>query len=203
MSSLTKNLEKSLSFVTAKNKDLLPKYPSYSLFLGIFDKLVDGILILTEQGELIKANASAVRICQQMVKDYSPSNSEIKEIWPVCQSLIKSYLPVFKAKTAVIESKISIGKLESFRLRTQWLKLEETEPLYQVVIIEDRSQSLQNLVNTQVHQYGLTPREAEVWLLSQTSHSYQEIAKKLYITQNTVKKHMKNIYAKFRVNQRQ
>ena len=203
MSSLTKNLEKSLSFFQAKNWDLLPKFPQFLLFLGVLDRLIDGILILTEQGELIKANASANRICQQMVKDCSPSNSEVQEIWPVCQSLIKSCLPVFKAKTVVIESEIPMGKLGGFRLRTQWLRLEETEPLYQVIIIEDCSQSLQNLVNTQVHQYGLTPREAEVWLLSRTHHTYQEIAEKLYITQNTVKKHMKNIHAKFRVNQRQ
>ena len=200
MSSFTRNLEKSLSFFATKNRDLLPKYHPFSLFLEVLDKLIDGILILTEQGELIKANASADRICQQIVRDCPSSNSEVEEIWPVCQSLIKSCLPVFKAKTAVIESEISMGKIGDFRLRTQWLRLEETETFYQVIVIEDCSQSLQNLVNTQVHQYGLTPREAEVWLLSQTNHSYQEIAEKLYITQNTVKKHMKNIYAKFRVN---
>ena len=198
MSSLTTNLEKSLSIFTTKNQDLLPKDRPFLLFLGVLDKLIDGILILTEQGELIKANASANRICQQIVRDCSPSNSEVKEIWPVCQSLIKSYLPILKAKTTVIESEISMGKLGGFRIRTQWLQLEKTDPLYQVIVIEDRFQSLQNLVNTQVHQYGLTPREAEVWLLSQTNHSYQEMAEKLYITQNTVKKHMKNIHAKFR-----
>ena len=198
MSSLTTNLEKSLSIFTTKNHDLLPKNLPFLLFLGIFDKLIDGILILTEQGELIKANASANRICQQIVRDCSPSNSEVKEILPVCQSLIKSYLPILKEKTAVIESEISIGKLGGFRIRTQWLHLEKTKPLYQLIVIEDRFQSLQNLVNTQVYQYGLTPREAEVWLLSQTNHSYQEMAEKLYITQNTVKKHMKNIHAKFR-----
>jgi DNA-binding CsgD family transcriptional regulator len=203
MSSLTKNLEKSLNFCQTQNWGFLPKSPQFLLFLEVFELLIDGILILTEQGELIKTNASADRICQQIVKDCSPSDSEVKEIWPVCQSLIKSCLPVSKAKTFVIESEIPMGKLAGFRLRTQWLRLEETDPLYQVIIIEDCSQSLQNLVNTQVHQYGLTPREAEVWLLSRTHHTYQEIAEKLYITQNTVKKHMKNIHAKFRFNQKQ
>jgi DNA-binding CsgD family transcriptional regulator len=45
-------------------------------------------------------------------------------------------------------------------------------------------------------QYNLTPRETEVWYLKQTNYSYKQIAATLYISVNTVKKHMKNIYFK-------
>jgi DNA-binding CsgD family transcriptional regulator len=51
-------------------------------------------------------------------------------------------------------------------------------------------------VFTEVDQYGLTPRQAEVWLLRRANYTYKEIAAELYISLNTVKKHMKDIQAK-------
>lgn len=202
MSSLTKNLEKARLKTLPHKPILFAKSRKFSLFFGVFEELIDGILILTEQGELVYANASAGRICQQLVQGNSPPNLGTQDlgtqkIWPACQSLIENCISVFKPKTR-IESEISVEKLGTFRLRVQWLRLEETD--YQVILIEDCSQSLQNLVNSQVQTYGLTPREAEVWSLSRTHHTYREIAEQLYITLNTVKKHMKNIHAKFRVD---
>jgi WD40 repeat protein len=44
--------------------------------------------------------------------------------------------------------------------------------------------------------HGLTPREQDIWLLYRTNYSYKQIANELNISLNTVKKHMKNIYAK-------
>ncbi len=52
-------------------------------------------------------------------------------------------------------------------------------------------------VNTeQGKKYGLSTREEEVLKLLAAGCSNQEIAKQLYISQNTVKTHIKNIYAK-------
>jgi DNA-binding CsgD family transcriptional regulator len=78
----------------------------------------------------------------------------------------------------------------------RWLDLEKSGNPYLLVTVEDRLQSTQNAALTDVKKYGLTHREAQVWLLRQAKHSYKEIAAQLYITINTVKKHMKNIYAK-------
>jgi DNA-binding CsgD family transcriptional regulator len=66
------------------------------------------------------------------------------------------------------------------------------------VIIEDQYESRKNAAIADAQKYGLTSREAEVWLLHQAKHTYQQIAEKLYISRNTVKKHLKNIYAKQR-----
>lgn len=55
---------------------------------------------------------------------------------------------------------------------------------------------MRNLAIAQAEHYGLTSREAEVWLLRQANYSCREIAAELYISLNTVKKHMKNIHAK-------
>jgi len=62
--------------------------------------------------------------------------------------------------------------------------------------MEDQNLSKQMQAITDAKRYGLTPREAEVWSLHQAKLSYKEIAKNLYITVNTVKKHIKNIYSK-------
>ncbi|MGA7937024.1 MAG: LuxR C-terminal-related transcriptional regulator [Kovacikia sp.] len=65
-----------------------------------------------------------------------------------------------------------------------------------LVTLEDRLQSIQNAAISEGQKYGLTPRETEVWLRHRANYSYKEIASELYITFNTVKKHMKSIYAK-------
>jgi DNA-binding CsgD family transcriptional regulator len=51
-------------------------------------------------------------------------------------------------------------------------------------------------------EYGLSLREEEVLRLLAAGCSNQEIAKQLYISPNTVKTHVKNIYAKMGVNNR-
>ncbi|MEP0873116.1 SUMF1/EgtB/PvdO family nonheme iron enzyme [Trichocoleus desertorum AS-A10] len=46
------------------------------------------------------------------------------------------------------------------------------------------------------HDLNLTSRESEVWELHEAKYSAQEIASKLLISISTVKRHLKNIYAK-------
>lgn len=55
---------------------------------------------------------------------------------------------------------------------------------------------------TIVKQYGISERELEIITLIIDGLSNQEIAKQLYISPNTVKTHIKNIYAKVGVNNR-
>jgi DNA-binding NarL/FixJ family response regulator len=65
-----------------------------------------------------------------------------------------------------------------------------------LVILENQKQSWQNLAITEAIRYNLSPREADVWALHRIGYTYQEIASELHIALNTVKKHMKNTYAK-------
>jgi DNA-binding CsgD family transcriptional regulator len=53
----------------------------------------------------------------------------------------------------------------------------------------------------QQKKYDLTEREAEIWMLLRKEYTYQDIAKILQISLNTVKTHVKNIYAKRRTSQ--
>lgn len=166
-----------------------------SLLQAVLEGFIDGILILTELGECLHTNQCAARICEQLQPGNSPANSVPAEIWQVCESLIESR-DLFPTQKMIIESEITKSDSVAFRVRVRWLKLEQIKRPCLLVTLEDRYQSIQRMVTTDVHKYGLTPREAEVWLLYRANYSYKEIADELFITLNTVKKHMKNIHAK-------
>ena len=163
---------------------------------AVLEGYIDGVLILNQQGEQVHANDCARRICQKLNQGTSSVNTIPQAIWRVCESLIESR-DLFSDNQLIIESEINLGNSAMFRIRTRWLELEENQQPYLLVTLEDRLQSTQSAALTDVKKYGLTHREAQVWLLRQAKHSsYKEIAAQLYITINTVKKHMKNIYAK-------
>ncbi len=166
---------------------------------AIIEGFVDGVLILTEQGDWVHANEYARRICYQLSQGTSQVNAVPQPIWNVCQSLIDSQ-ELFPEVKMIIESEVDTENLGVFRIRARWLVLDESVRPYLLVTIEDRRQSNQNIAIADAQKYGLTRREAEVWLLRRANYSYKEIAAKLYITHNTVKKHLKNIYAKQQEN---
>jgi len=168
---------------------------SPSLLQAIIEGFIDGVLILTTQGEWIHANDSGRQICHHISHGKCQFNSVPQPIWRVCQSLIDSR-NWFPEQKMIIEDEINTDNLNYFRIRVRWLVLEESAQPYLLVTMEDKSQSNLNAALAEVDKYGLTEREAEVWLLKRESYSYKEIADKLYITANTVKKHLKNIYAK-------
>ena len=169
--------------------------PDNVLLQGLLESFIDGILILTEQGECIETNNLARQICEQLTPTNSQLNSVPKEIWEVCQALIESR-SFFSTQSMIIELEIASNQATPLRIRVQWFKLNAFPHPCLLVILEDRCQSIQKLALAEVDRYGLTPREAEVWLRRRTNYTYQEIATDLYISINTVKKHMKNIQVK-------
>ena len=162
---------------------------------SVIESFWDGLLILSEQGDWLESNAVAQRICTQLTPNQSHPNWVPKEIWHLCRSLLKSS-NLYSQQPAIIETEITTHHSKSLRIRVQRFKFSELNYACLLVILEDRSQSLQSLAISEVEQYGLTPREAEVWLLSRANYTRQEIAAELCISLNTVKKHLKNIQAK-------
>lgn len=182
-----------------KQLDSNQPQPWQQLYLlqGVIESFVDGILILSDRGEWVYANSQARRICQQLLQDPSRPNSVAQEIWRVCQSLSESH-ELFPEQRIIIESEVDTDSTVTYRIRARWLELSDTDRRFLLVTLEDRHQSTENVALADIKKYRLTRREAEVWLLRRSNHSYKEIAAKLYITPNTVKRHLKNIYAKQR-----
>lgn len=179
-----------------ESENFLARHSNLTALLeGVLEGFIDGVLLLTEKGELIHANQSAKRILKQLNSGETQTRSIPQEIWHICQSLIES-CHLFPGTKTIIESEIFKETSGVFRLRVRWLKLQQIKQHCLLVTLEDRCESLQNTVTTEVDKYSLTAREAEVWLLYRANYSYKAIADELYITLNTVKKHMKNIHAK-------
>jgi DNA-binding CsgD family transcriptional regulator len=177
------------------NNQIFQDLTQFDPFVEVVEYFVDGILILTQQGNKIYANSRADKICQHFFQErYSP-NAIPREILQPCQEFAKLNHSSSQP-TIVSELEIATANSGLFRLRVQQFSLDNPNYYYLLVIIEDRHQSLQNLVKLDAYKYGLTRSEEKVWLLRTAKYTYKQIAATLCITLNTVKKHMKNIHAK-------
>jgi DNA-binding CsgD family transcriptional regulator len=184
------------SFIsTSEKQSHQVKQSDNALLQGVIESFLDGVLIVTEQGECVQTNNLAHQICQQLTRVSSQPNLVPKEIWDVCKILIESR-DLSPTRSRIIESEVASYQSNPMRIRVRWLNLNAISHPYLLVILEDRCQSIQNLALTEVEKYGLTPREAEVLLLHRAHYTYKEIAEQLYISLNTVKKHLKNIQVK-------
>ncbi|MDX2216648.1 MAG: LuxR C-terminal-related transcriptional regulator [Oculatellaceae cyanobacterium bins.114] len=168
---------------------------STTLLLGVLESLMDGVLILTDNGKLVNANNYALRICRQFMQDQPTTSQVPQQIWRICEALIDSR-EQFPDRVVTIEDEITSGKTSIIRIRARWIEVEETNRPYLLVMLEDRSQSLKDVVVAEARKYNLTPREAEVWLLRRANCTYKAIAAELHIAIDTVKKHVKSIHAK-------
>lgn len=162
----------------------------------ILSKWIDGILILTEHGECVESNSLAQSICDRIHQDYPCSSMIPEEIWNVCQILIDSRKE-FPHHLVIAESQLKLKQShDHVRIRVRWFNYSRMADPHILVVLEDQKDSRQNLAITETIRYDLSPREADVWSLHRIGYSYQEIAAELHIAINTVKKHMKNTYAK-------
>ena len=169
------------------------KYLAEPCFLQkVLENLGDGVLILTETGELVHANTRAYNICEQINQSSLNSNSLPFVIWNTCKLLIENQAD----NSTMLSEDITVQPSIIFRIRVRRLHLELSEQSYLLVTIENRDESLKNVAFSEANKYNLTQREAEIWTLYRATSSYKQIAQKLYITVNTVKKHIKNIRAK-------
>ena len=166
-----------------------------ALSQDVIEYLMDGILILSEQGNLIYANNCAYKFLLQLNQGKTPADAVPQEIWHLCQFLIDSR-HLFPNQYWLIESEVFTENSISFHLRVQWLQLDPGETSCLLVIVKDQNQFLKNIALEEAQKYGLTCRETDVWLLSRSNYTYKQIATQLQITLNTVKKHMKSIYVK-------
>jgi DNA-binding CsgD family transcriptional regulator len=175
--------------------DYLSNIHNQSFFQDIIESLQDGILILSLTGEVIHANSNAKRICGS----FHFSEENVLDlpcaIWKLCSSLIESH-NLLLSHNCLLSDEVTIDGDNLIRIRVRWLNLQLVEHPCILVTIENRAESLKNAAIAEAKKYDLTTREAEVWFLYRANFSYKQISEQLYITINTVKKHMKNINAK-------
>ena len=160
----------------------------------VLESFQDGILILSEAGELVYANAYAYHVFHQL----NPSTSNMKglptPIWKLCEPLLDQSLS--RDEIIILSDEIVVDKSNIFWIRVRWLHLTQFDRPCLLMTIENRYESLKGAVLAEATKYRLTHREVEVWCLYRAKYSYKEIASHLFISINTVKKHIKNIHLK-------
>lgn len=171
-----------------------------SLLKAALDNLVDGLLIVAASGRVLQANAMADRVCRSLTPS-DPALSGFSQLptvlWRLCH-------PIFKNIASGIETHLGLdvdindAQHQSIRVRIQPLHLQGQQEACLMLILEDRRQAHRRRAMADGRRYGLTPREVDVWELRLQEQSYETIANTLFITENTVKKHVKSILAKRR-----
>lgn len=172
-----------------------PEPQNSSLTQAVLEGFVDGVLLMTEQGKLVYANAPARRMCQLMNRSAAQTGLLPKAIWQNCQTLIESCNLQLEPLN-VVESTIVVNPTTEFRVRARWFASPQEQGAYLIVMLEDRYQALQHLAIAEAQRYRLTRRETEIWVLRRHHYTRKEIAERLHVTLDTVKKHLKNIHAK-------
>jgi DNA-binding CsgD family transcriptional regulator len=157
--------------------------------LECLETLIDGVMLVSGAGDVLYRNETAKHICQNLNSHPCQDPSLPEAIWETCQGLGKRDRqdPVWLSAEA---------EVDSYRVRVQRFHSEHLQMPCFMVRLEDRQQSFHNQIATEILQYGLTQREAEVWQLKRSNLSRQEIASQLYISVDTVKKHLCNIQTK-------
>ncbi|MCC5648658.1 LuxR C-terminal-related transcriptional regulator [Nostoc sp. XA013] len=199
MSAVTKTLLKRLAEPQKLENIDLYESKRADFLQEVIEGLEDGILILNHTGEVVHANASARRLYCKFNQGNFNQNFVPSAIWNLCESLFNNR-DLFSDKLLILSDEIVLDKSNIFRIRVRLLDLDGFEVPCLLVTIENQYESVKNVALTEVKKFDLTPREAEIWFLYRSNYSYKEIATKLYITINTVKKHMKNIHTKRQAN---
>lgn len=163
---------------------------SSQLFQVLVESQIDGAMILTNTGELVVSNNNASQICHQLTHQLTQTLSRVpQQIWRCCQTLIEDQLKL-------IEDEIKTDEAGAIRIRAWWLASGCADQTHLFVTLEDQHQSAEHRARAEARKYGLTDRETQVWLLKRAGCSYKAIAAELHIAEDTVKKHIKSIYAK-------
>ena len=170
------------------------------LLQGVLEGFMDGVLILSVKGELVHASNYAYQILGEFTQEDSRAKLISQEIERICQAAIDS-CELYPDNPVIIEAEINHKTSGVLRIRARWLQLEENEHPLILITLEDQHRTIESLVITEAKRYGLTPREAEIWLLRRANRTYKEIATELFISLNTVKKHLKNIRTKLKFHQ--
>lgn len=147
-----------------------------------------GVMVLTDRLRLIYCNEQAKTLCERLQDEKDDSVPDL--VRELCQRLITE--ETVTPEPLIMEYQGAANQF--FRLQVKWIDTSENRLL--LVFLEDCYALLQEELAIEQAKYDLTVREAEVWFLLRQKYSYQEISELLNITQNTVKTHAKNIYAK-------
>ncbi|MEM9485751.1 MAG: helix-turn-helix transcriptional regulator [Cyanobacteria bacterium P01_F01_bin.116] len=169
-----------------------------TLLLAAIESFTVGLVIIAQDGTVLHRNSRAQALLGHL--SYSSCNLIPDRIWRACKNLVEEEPNGLLSldHKIVLEDEISTsqGTILVKTQRFNWEYQTHKDNNCFLITLENREQSLITIAKQEAQRYGLTTREADVWGLKRMDKTYKEIAQTLFISENTVKKHLKNIYAK-------
>ncbi|MBF2025607.1 MAG: hypothetical protein IGS48_02410 [Oscillatoriales cyanobacterium C42_A2020_001] len=166
----------------------------------LLELLPQGVVLVSRNLTLVYWNQKAKQLCRTLADVERSSSMLPLPVSEVCHRVIRDGKPI--DASLVLECQTSSG--HAVRVSARWLEMAmPTEsgngaPSLIAVFLENCDEVMQQEMRIQQKKYDLTDREAEIWMLLRQEYTYQEIAQNLQISLNTVKTHVKNVYAKRR-----
>lgn len=185
------------------------------LWSRLLEVLPQGVIIVSRNLKPVYCNQKAQKLCQALAGERFAENVLPLAISEACYSVLRD--SQMMPSSLMIECQTSTGHL--IRVSAQILEsatvnpetpyihpaLTDAQPTrvptFIAVFLENCDEVLQQEAWIQQQKYDLTERETEIWMLLRQELTYQEIAQALQISLNTVKTHVKNVYAKRRSGQ--
>ncbi|MBT9316483.1 helix-turn-helix transcriptional regulator [Leptothoe spongobia] len=179
------------------------------IFNFFFRKLFpfEGLLLLDEAGQLIQSNPKARELCRIFQPGFKSHPSEQlshcaevtlpSQLTRHYESLLASQLKLPEQPFRLSEE-IFLDTGVRIKLNVERVFLGRHCSPYLLVRLEDMTQTAQQQACWDAHRYRLTQREHEVWTLHLQGLSYQKMSDRLFISRDTVSKHMKSVYSKRR-----
>lgn len=204
-----------------------PRYQQRSRFkkLGVIDQLIEqeiqkslssstdfqkqlmefmkeGVVILSTQLNLVYLNSKAKQLCEVLWENIDSSG----KVPTAIANISYQFSQDLDQEDGILITECQLSEEQKIRIRAYKLpdawnntlgKTESDRP-HLLIFLEDHTANLAEDLRIEQQKYNLTDRELEIWKLLLQAYSYQDIAKLLQISLNTVKFHIKNIYAKKR-----
>lgn len=179
---------------------------------SLLESLRQGVIVTSRSLKPLYWNAKARLLCQHLADGEAQALELPSAVSEVCHRLMRHER--LSDRPLVMECQTAAG--QTIRISARWLDLTAdrsnvaskaaggAHPVdrgvqpHILILLENCNDLLQEELRIERKKYDLTEREAEVWMLLRQEYSYQDIAKLLQISLNTVKTHVKNVYAKKR-----
>jgi DNA-binding CsgD family transcriptional regulator len=186
---------------------------------SLIEQIREGVLLISQTQQAIFLNLKAQKLCQKLgaidsvvsvgkQHEQMPTSEVFRtssQLPKILRKIYQGVQPHHSVNSPFIRD-YQLNEAQAIRIRAYPLSdrhLDIPTALtkdhdFVLVLLEDREAILAEDLKVQQEQYQLTSRETEILHQLSQAYTYQDIAKSLCISLNTVKFHVKNINSKRR-----